>query len=140
MDDNTVKYLRALADKLMKVPASYGIDQGDVDRLLSIADGDDLGSDEDEIEALRTEARGLFTKFKQAEDADTIDVVTRDHLIDTLDALLDAVVTISEAQGHGKASAEDVLSMAKEEAGRIGSGAHSIKPVLNDEQNIEWRL
>ena len=30
-------YLRDLAERLMAVPAVYGVDQGDVDRLLDIA-------------------------------------------------------------------------------------------------------
>jgi hypothetical protein len=30
-------YLRDLAERLMAVPAMYGTDQGDVDRLLEIA-------------------------------------------------------------------------------------------------------
>jgi hypothetical protein len=39
--NETKAYLRELADKLMNVPASYGVDQGDVDHLIAIANGDD---------------------------------------------------------------------------------------------------
>lgn len=31
-------YLRELADKLMHVPVVHGVDQGDVDKLIEIAD------------------------------------------------------------------------------------------------------
>ena len=31
------EYLRELAERLMSVPIMYGIDQGDVDRLIEIA-------------------------------------------------------------------------------------------------------
>lgn len=36
-------YLRDLAERLMQVPVMYGVDQGDVDRLIDIANqlGDD---------------------------------------------------------------------------------------------------
>lgn len=30
-------YLRDLAERLMAIPASYDVDQGDIDRLLEIA-------------------------------------------------------------------------------------------------------
>lgn len=34
---NNPDYLRDLAERLMAIPALYGVDQGDVDRLNSIA-------------------------------------------------------------------------------------------------------
>ena len=40
-------YLRDLAERLMAVPALYGVDQGDVDRLLEIASTLTQESDDD---------------------------------------------------------------------------------------------
>lgn len=38
-DTNDPDYLRDLADRLWQVPPAYGVDQGDVERLRTIADG-----------------------------------------------------------------------------------------------------
>jgi hypothetical protein len=48
-------FLRDLAERLMRVPAFYGVDQGDVDRLNAIAA--DM-TEEDAIAVARREARG----------------------------------------------------------------------------------
>lgn len=88
-----------------------------------------------DIEDMRTECRGLFAAFKQHNPAATEDVV-----VDALNELLDAVVGASEEAGHGKAGMDDVLSMAKEEARRVGPGAHSIKPYLNNDGFLKWQL
>lgn len=87
----------------------------------------------DDIEDLRDEARGLFKAFKQGDPA-----ASRDNVVSCLNTLLDAVVEASETKGVGKAGEDDVLLMARGEALRVGSGAHSIKPIQIEEGNIEW--
>jgi hypothetical protein len=37
MSQEDIDYLYDLAERLMRVPALYGVDQSDVDRLISIA-------------------------------------------------------------------------------------------------------
>jgi hypothetical protein len=37
MMEEAITYLRELAERIMRIPATYGVDQSDTDRLLEIA-------------------------------------------------------------------------------------------------------
>lgn len=132
-DECFLAAVKALAD--MVEDATMRGTQGNERLEFSVKIEDvDISHGED-IDDLRKEARGLFVAFKQDNPA-----ALHHTVIDALDALLDAVVLASEDAGHGKACMDDILSMAKEEASRIGDGAHSIKPFLDGNGFLKWQI
>ena len=68
---NNPDYLRDLAERLMAIPALYGVDQGDVDRLNSIARRIEETQRAIDVELKRANAR-LDNNLGDACDADQI--------------------------------------------------------------------